>query len=70
MSIMPSDLTRPMSAKELRQIRRRLRLSQAALGKQLGLTPGHVSRLERGEAAVTTTVAHLLRLLDRQGGRR
>jgi len=38
----------PISPAEIRNVRERAHLSQAALGKYLNLTAGYVSQLERG----------------------
>jgi transcriptional regulator with XRE-family HTH domain len=51
---------------ELRQIRDRLRLTQAAFAARLGMTPNSLARLERGERGVSETVAILARLLARE----
>lgn len=38
----------PISAEEIRSVRERANLSQAALAKYLNLTTGYISQLERG----------------------
>ncbi len=61
---------RRMTDAEFRRIRKRLGLSQRALGERLGLTTGHVSRLECGVVPITPTIANFLRLLGEHGGKR
>lgn len=41
-------LSKPISAKEIRALRKRANLSQAALASVMNLTVGYVSQLERG----------------------
>lgn len=43
-----SLLAQPISAKEIRDLRERANLSQAALAQVLNLTVGYLSQLERG----------------------
>lgn len=42
--------------KKLRMIRESLGLSQEALGKRIGLTGAHISRLENGKSPITETI--------------
>ena len=42
--------------KKLRMIRESLGLSQEALGKRIGLTGAHVSRLENGKSGITDAI--------------
>lgn len=42
--------------KKLRTIRESLGLSQEALGKRIGLTGAHISRLENGKSGITDTI--------------
>jgi transcriptional regulator with XRE-family HTH domain len=50
---------------ELRQIRRRLGLSQREFAPRVGLQPNSLARLERDERQVSETLAILARLLAR-----
>ena len=43
-------------SKKIRMIRETLGLSQAALGKSIGLTGAHISRLETGISAITDEI--------------
>ncbi|ESW70572.1 transcriptional regulator [Mesorhizobium sp. LSJC285A00] len=40
----------PITGAEVRAVRERAHLSQAAFGRYLNVTPGYVSQFERGEA--------------------
>lgn len=56
---------RTVERTEIRRIRRKLRLTQAAAAKIMGGGHNAFSRYERGEAAPVPAVMNLLRLLDR-----
>ena len=56
-----------MTGEQLRAIRRRLGLTQAALAARLGITANALARLERGERGVSETIAILARLLEKRG---
>lgn len=45
-----------MTPNELRQLRQRLALSQAALGDAVGLTGRYIRKLEAGNAPISLTV--------------
>lgn len=51
-----------MTGAQLRNVRRRLRLTQAALAAQLAATPPSVARSERGEVPIREPVARLILL--------
>ncbi len=53
----------PMEGQELRDIRRRLGLSQTQMAPQLGVHWNSVARYERGEVGIPEPVAKLARLL-------
>ncbi len=53
-----------MTGRGLRRIRRRLGLSQAALGKLIGRHLQTISEYERGVLEVPQVVAGFMRLLD------
>jgi len=64
-----------MTGTEVRRIRKRLRLTQAALATRVGVHANTVARWERGEVCVTEPVARLIRYvaassLQRKEGRR
>jgi len=48
---------------ELRRIRRRLGLTQAAMAERLAVTPNTVARWERNEVPIREPMARLIRLL-------
>jgi len=52
-----------VTAEELRRIRLRLGLTQAAFAARVGVTANSLARLERGERGVSETLAILVRLL-------
>jgi transcriptional regulator with XRE-family HTH domain len=53
-----------VSGKELRILRRRLKLTQAALAERLGVVPNTVARWERDELPIREPMARLLQLLS------
>ena len=55
-----------MTGPEVRALRRKLGLTQAQLGEQLGVHGNSVARWERDEMAVRESAARLLRLLAGQ----
>lgn len=52
-----------MTGKELRAMRRRLGLTQAAFAEQLGITSNSLARQERGVIGISGSTATLARLL-------
>ena len=52
-----------MTGKELRRIRQRLGMTQAAFADEIGWHSNSVARAERGEMVIGPTAAHLARLL-------
>jgi DNA-binding transcriptional regulator YiaG len=52
-----------MTSEELREIRRRLGLSQTQFAAQLGITSNSLARQERGVLGISEPVAKLARLL-------
>lgn len=59
-----------MTGRELRRLRKRLGLTQAALAQQFAVTPTTVARWERGEVSIREPMARLIRLIvaKRRGG--
>jgi len=57
----------PISPEEIRDVRERARLSQAALAKYLNLTTGYVSQLERGVKQAKGPGLALLNVIRRKG---
>jgi len=57
----------PISPEEIRGVRERARLSQAALAKYLNLTTGYVSQLERGTKQAKGAGLALLNVIRRKG---
>jgi len=54
-----------MMGREVRRIRKRLGLSQAALAKEVGVNVNSLARWERGELGIRESAARLMRrLLD------
>jgi DNA-binding transcriptional regulator YiaG len=52
-----------MRGTEVRQVRKRLRLTQREFAGRVGVNPNTVARWERGELTVGSTAAILIRLL-------
>lgn len=57
----------PISGEEIRSVRERAHLSQAALARYLNLTAGYVSQLERGSKRATGPALALLNVIRRKG---
>ena len=57
----------PISAKEIRKLRQRSRLSQAAFARCLNLTAGYISQLERGTKEPKGAALALLNVVRRKG---
>jgi putative transcriptional regulator len=57
----------PISGEEIRTVRERAHLSQAALARYLNLTAGYVSQLERGSKRATGPALALLNVIRRKG---
>jgi len=57
----------PLSASDIRQLRDKAHMSQAAFAKVLNLTVGYVSKLERGEAQPKGPALKLLNIIYRKG---
>ena len=60
-------LSKPISPREIRSIRKRARLSQAAMASMLNLTPGYVSQLERGTKEPKGPSLALLNIIRNKG---
>ncbi len=61
------DLAKPLSARDIRAIRKKSNLSQAALASVLNLTVGYVSQLERGVKQPKGPSLALLNVIRRKG---
>jgi len=57
----------PISPEEIRHVRERARLSQAAFAKYLNVTTGYVSQLERGVKQAKGSGLALLNVIRRKG---
>src|SRR5579863_10379782 len=56
-----------ITAKEIRNLREKANLSQAALARYLNLTPGYISQLERGTKIPKGPALALLNVIRRKG---
>jgi putative transcriptional regulator len=63
----PLPTAQPISAKQIRTIRKRANLSQAAFARYLNLTRGYVSQLERGTKQPKGPALALLNVIKRKG---
>jgi transcriptional regulator with XRE-family HTH domain len=52
-----------MNGKELRRVRRRLKMTQKELGKALGIHKNSVARMERGEFPIIRTTELAVKFL-------
>ena len=57
----------PISPEEIRSVRERAHLSQAALAKYLNLTTGYISQLERGTRQAKGPALAMLNVIRRKG---
>lgn len=57
----------PISGEEIRNVREKAHLSQAALARYLGLTTGYVLQLERGSKQAKGPALALLNVIRRKG---
>ena len=58
---------KPISAAQIRKIRERANLSQAAFARYLNLTTGYISQLERGTKQPKGPALALLNVIKRKG---
>jgi len=58
---------RPLTAKQIKAIRAREHVSQAVLANYLNVTPGLVSKWERGEKRPSGPALKLLSLVEKRG---
>ena len=63
----PAGKIEPVSAKEIRSIRERARMSQAVFARQLGVTTGYISKLECGAKHPSGPALVLLNVIRRKG---
>jgi putative transcriptional regulator len=64
---MPLATARPITGAEIRALRERARLSQAAFARCLNLTTGYVSQLERGAKQPKGPALALLNVIRNKG---
>lgn len=57
----------PLTGEQIRAIRETARMSQGAFARHLLTSPGHLSKLERGELKATGTALALLNVIRRKG---
>lgn len=60
-------LTSEVSGREIQLMRRQARMSQAVFARHLNVTPGYVSKIERGKTRPTGSTIVLLNLIKRKG---
>lgn len=63
----PLPAAKPISAKEIKRIRARAKMSQAAFARHLNLTSGYISQLERGTKQPKGPALALLNVIRRKG---
>jgi putative transcriptional regulator len=63
----PLPTAKPISGSEIRRMRMRARVSQAAFARYLNLTPGYISQLERGTKQPKGSALVLLNVIRRKG---
>jgi len=63
----PLPTAAPITAAEVRQVREKAQLSQAALARYLNMTTGYVAQLERGATQAKGPALALLNVIRRKG---
>jgi putative transcriptional regulator len=63
----PLPTAKPISSKQIRKMREKANLSQAAFARYLNLTPGYISQLERGVKTPKGPALALLNVIKRKG---
>jgi putative transcriptional regulator len=63
----PLPTAQPISSKQIRKIREKANLSQAAFARYLNLTTGYISQLERGAKQPKGPALALLNVIRRKG---
>jgi putative transcriptional regulator len=63
----PLPVSKPISAKEIKKLRVRAKMSQAAFARHLNLTTGYISQLERGAKQPKGPALALLNVIRRKG---
>jgi putative transcriptional regulator len=63
----PLPAAKPISSKQIRKIREKANLSQAAFARYLNLTTGYISQLERGAKQPKGPALALLNVIRRKG---
>jgi putative transcriptional regulator len=63
----PLSTAKPIQGEEIRTLRERANLSQAAFARYLNLTPGYISQLERGTKQPKGPALALLNVIRRKG---
>jgi len=63
----PLPTAKPISAKEIRSLRERANMSQAAFARSLNLSVGYISQLERGAKQPKGPALALLNVIRRKG---
>jgi len=67
LNALPLSTAEPITGEEIRRLREREHLSQAALARFLNLTVGYVSQLERGTKQTKGPALTLLNVIRRKG---
>ena len=65
-----NGIVTPLEASELRRLRRRAGLTQAALAVRLGIKPNTVARWEQQVRSISEPMARLIRMVLQSGGTR
>ena len=63
----PLPTAKPISSRQIRNLRERANLSQAAFARYLNLTTGYISQLERGTKQPKGPALALLNVIRRKG---
>ncbi|HEY1256853.1 MAG TPA: helix-turn-helix domain-containing protein [Terracidiphilus sp.] len=67
LSIKPLPTAQPIQGEEIRSLRERAKMSQAAFARTLNLSAGYISQLERGTKQPKGPALALLNVIRRKG---
>jgi len=67
LGVQPPPTSKPIDAKEIRSLRERANMSQAAFARSLNLSVGYISQLERGTKEPKGPALALLNVIRRKG---
>jgi putative transcriptional regulator len=67
LGVQPAPTAKPLRGEEIRRLRERANMSQAAFARSLNLSAGYISQLERGTKQPKGPALALLNVIRRKG---